>query len=562
LRLELLLRGIAADLHVGGYNGFVGEMLDPVSELSKFAPEVVVLVNTPFNVPEWPEMGSTRENVERLVDGACDALLGPCQLLHERTNCMIVVNNLHSPQTRPLGNLGAKMPGDPTNFVRRVNLALGDRAPGYVQVNDVAALVERKGLDAFFDSRFWFHAKQPVSFDCLCEYVANTAAIVGSLLGKTRKCAIVDLDNTLWGGIVGDDGVDGIEIGEGAPRGEAFKAFQLYLLSLRNRGIVLAVCSKNDMAIAKSAIESHPEMALSLEDFVAFKANWAPKSDNVKAIAKELNLGLDSFVFIDDNPAERDQVRQALPEVAVPELSDEPADYPRIIEAGRYFEIAALTAEDGERTESYQARHAAAEALESATDLSEYLTSLKMVAAIRPFEPVSMERITQLTNKTNQFNLTTRRVTLAEMESIANDPAYLTRSVRLRDRFGDHGLISVLFARVEKQTMTIDAWLMSCRVLKRGVEEAQFNELVREAWRRNVKQIIGIYVPTDRNRLVRDHYESLGFELMGPGSASGETRWRLDVSKARALENQIEVEVDVDVDVEPRIASKTSTAGP
>lgn len=541
LRVALLARGFLPELFVGGYGQYVHEMLDAGGPLDAFEPQVVVVMNTPFNIGRWPELGAAQEEASALAEDACKELLEPCRVLHERLGCEIVVNTVHALADRGVGNLGARLPGDPLNFVRRVNLLLGDTAPSFVHLNDVAALAERHGTARWIDLRYWYQAKQPLAFDVVAEYARNTAAIVGAIFGRRRKVAILDLDNTLWGGVIGDDGLEGIQLGEGSPAGEAFKAFQVYLRSLKDIGILLAVCSKNETHIAEEAFEHHPEMVLRREDFVAFKANWDPKSDNIRAISNELDLGLDSFVFIDDNPAEREQVRQVLPHVAVPDIGEEPADFAQIIAARRYFEPASVTAEDRHRTSQYQARRSAAASLEGASDLSTYLRSLDMKAVIRPFEPVSMERITQLTNKTNQFNLTTHRVTRPEMERVAGDAACVTRTLRLRDKFGDHGLVSVFWARVDGDRLLVENWLMSCRVLKRGAEHALFNEVLREARKRGLKTIVGEYRPTDRNALVEQLYPELGFSDPSR-EEDGSVRWTLDIGSAKPLEIHIEVE--------------------
>jgi len=533
LRLALLCRGVEAEIHVGGYGQFLRDLTDAGSAVAAFGPRVVVVVNTPFNVAAWPDLHASLEEAGELAERACEDLLGPARAFHERTGAEVVLNTLHTIPSTSVGHLGAKLPGDRLNFVRRVNLLLGDRAPPYVHLHDVAALAESRGLDAWFDERYWFHAKQPLAFGAAPEYVRSTAALVGALLGRTRKCVVVDLDNTLWGGVVGDDGVAHLVLGEGSAEGEAFKAFQTYLRRLKSRGTVLAVASKNDDATAREAFEQHPEMVLTLDDFVAFEANWGPKSDSLRKIAPDLDLGLDAFVFVDDNPAERALVRQELPEVAVPEVGQDPVGFPAAVDAGRYFEVSSLTAEDRKRTETYRSRRAASDAFESATDMESYLRSLEMVGAIAPFDPVSLPRITQLTNKTNQFNLTTRRVTLSEMQSFAASPDWVTRSLRLRDRFGDHGLVSVFFAERRGAQLVIEGWLMSCRVLKRGAEYALFEDVLAEARAAEVDEVIGVYEPTERNGM------DLGFQEQDSGA--GHTLWRLRVEGARAPEHFIRV---------------------
>jgi FkbH-like protein len=507
-----------------------------------FRPQVTVVLTASPHVPGFPALTASRDEVERAVDEVCDALIAPCVAFHERTGAAMVVNNFHPLHGRPAGNFGARLPGDPTQFIRRLNLALSDRAPRSVHIHDVASLAERRGLDAWFDERYWYLAKQPMSFTWAADYCRSLASLVGALLGRTRKCLVLDLDNTLWGGVIGDDGVAGIAIGEGSAVGEAFKAFQQYVLALKQRGVLLAVCSKNDDRIARSAFTDHPEMVLRLDDFVAFKATWRPKSEQLRAIAAEVNLPLDAFVFLDDNPAERAEVARALPEVAVLDLPDDPGGFLRALDAAGLFEVATLTTEDVQRTATYQVRRQSIAAATGTTDVSAYLASLDMIAEVRPFEPLAFERITQLVNKTNQFNLTTPRVVLSEILGLASDPAALTRTVRLRDRFGDHGLISVLYGHVQADRLTIDAWLMSCRVLGRGVERLLLNDVVAAARARGIQEIVGCYRATDRNGLVKGHYAGLGFtrdpdrEATGPAGAEW---WRLAVAGAAPLETFI-----------------------
>jgi FkbH-like protein len=538
LRTALFSVGLRPTFHVTPFNQFVPTLLDPGRSLVSFEAQVTIIVNTVHHIPQWPAPGDSLEQVTAAVDDACRFFLDPCATFHERTGSEIILCNFHPLPGRAAGNLGAKSRSDRTNFIRRLNVVLGDRSPRYVHLADVASLAERHGLERWFDSRYWFLAKQPVSFECVPDYCRNLAGIVGAIFGRSKKCLVVDLDNTLWGGVIGDDGLAGIQIGEGNAAGEAFKAFQLFIRELKERGVLLAVCSKNDERIAQSAFTDHPEMVLGLGDFVAFKANWLPKSQNIQAIAAELDLPLDALVFVDDNPAERDEVACALPDVAVPDLPGDAADFPRTIDAGRYFESVSLTREDLDRTVAYQSRRAARAQLAEAPDIRGYLASLEMKASIRPFEKVSFERITQLTNKTNQFNLTTRRLRHAEIEHMASDNRWLTRSVRLKDRWGDQGLISVLFGPVDHLELTLEGWLMSCRVLNRGVEQFVFNHLIAAARERGICEIVGYYKPTDRNGIVKDHYRNLGFTLMS--EIDGVARWRLMVAEALPLETFVE----------------------
>jgi FkbH-like protein len=439
-----------------------------------------------------------------------------------------VLHSFAPPATRVQGNAAARLPGDPINFVRRLNVLLGDLAPPSVQLLDVAGLVEEHGMTRWFDPRYWYLAKQPIAFAALPAYVRSLAGLARARHGRSRKCVVVDLDNTLWGGVVADDGVAGIELGEGSPTGEAFRAFQRYLRELKRRGVLLAVCSKNDEDVARLPFERHPDMLLRTDDFVAFKANWAAKSQNLAAIADELGLPTDSLVFVDDNPAERDEVRRAGLGVWVVELSDDPSQFPALIERDRLFDASVLSAEDLDRTEAYRGRARAEHRRSSATDLNAFLRSLEMHARVEPIAPESAARVEQLLNKTNQFNLTGRRVTAAEIERVMKAPGWLARTLRVWDRFADHGLISVVYGEVLGTVLEIENWVTSCRVLDRGCEALLLSELLRDARERGVKTIRGTYRPTERNARVRELFPSLGFEPID--DTGGVTRWSLPVA--------------------------------
>ena len=382
---------------------------------------------------------------------------------------------------------------------------------------DSEFLSARRGTLESSDARGWFESKQPYAPDMQMDVARECAHLIFALHSVPKKVAVLDLDNTLWGGVIGDDGLAGIEIGDTSPRGESFKAFQQYLLSLTRRGILLAVCSKNDYDKAVEPFEKHPEMMLRMKDLVCFKANWQPKPENIRQIAAELNLGLDSLVFIDDNPAEIEIVRQFAPEVSSVLLSEDPSEFAGILQDTRYFEPRNLTSEDVARAGQYKQEAQRQELRASVTDMHAYLESLGMQAAIREFRDVDVPRVSQLINKSNQFNLTSRRRTEQQVRDILADPACFGFTARLADRFGDHGLISVVIGRVTGDEAEVDTWLMSCRVLQRQVEEEVLNELVRLARLRGCSRIRGVYLPSVKNGMVRDHYPALGF-ARSPGS--------------------------------------------
>jgi FkbH-like protein len=346
-------------------------------------------------------------------------------------------------------------------------------------------------------------------------HVAREAGrVVSGMRRAPKKVLVLDLDNTLWGGVIGDDGIDGIELGDTSPTGEAFKAFQAYVKSLKERGVLLAVASKNDPDKAREAVEQHPEMVLRMDDFVSFKASWDPKSDSLRDMAFSLGLGLDSFVFVDDNPAEIEIVRQFAPEVTTILLGDDPASYVAQLADCRLFEPTTVTSDDARRTDQY-AHERSREALRaSTTDMDAYLLSLEMEGTIAPFDPADLPRIAQLVNKSNQFNLTTRRRTESELRAIAESNDHAAFSFRLRDRFSDHGLIAVVIGTVAGGKMNIDTWLMSCRVLKRQVEEETMNAIVVIAAARRAGVVPGEYLPTKKNAMVRDLLPRMGFSLV------------------------------------------------
>jgi FkbH-like protein len=472
-----------------------------------------------------------------MLDAQMDHLRAVWNGLQSSVGCQIIQNNFELPALRVLGHLDSTAHGGAVHFVNQLNLRLAAEARQNPRllVHDIATLAATMGLDRWYAADRWFSYKIATTPEATITLAHSLAALVGATLGRTRKCLVLDLDNTLWGGVIGDDGVDHIVLGQETARGEAYIAFQQYCRRLRERGILLAVCSKNDDAIARTGF-GHGDSVLALSDFAAFRANWEPKSDNIKSIAEELNIGLDSLVFVDDNPAERALVAAQLPSVAVPDVGTEVADFPRIIDGGRYFEIVSLSAEDLRRTELYAANAQRATQAGAFANYGEYLDSLEMSAEIERFSPANLDRITQLTNKTNQFNLTTRRYTQAEIERIANDPAYIGLSGRLVDTFGDNGLVSVVIARVDGASVEIDLWLMSCRVLKRGMEEAMLDALVDCARDTLAGRLVGKYLPTPKNGMVKDHYPRLGFDAEHVGD-DGSGQWSLDLTKPYAARN-------------------------
>ena len=500
-----------AKLFLGDYDNYTPEVLEEDSPLYAFAPEVVLLIPSFQRCRYQGRLSDPVDAQREQTNQHAAQLLDLCRVLHERSRAEVLLVNYPLPAYFDPGPHRGRTLGSDWTFRKQVNLELGLRAPSYVHICDLEFLSARRGTLASTDERGWFESKQPCSPDLLMDLAREAAHVIAGLRQGPKKVAVLDLDNTLWGGVIGDDGLEGIVIGDTSPRAEAFKAFQQYLKTLPERGVLLAVCSKNDEDKALEPFEKHPEMVLRRSDFVSFKANWRPKSDNIREMARELNLGLDSFVFIDDNPAEIEIVRQFAPEVTGILLGSDPSLYAREVADARLFEPRAITAEDAERASLYQ-QEVQRQALESNfTDMDSYLESLGMKCSIAEFRPVDVPRIAQLVGRSNQFNLTTRRRTEAEVQQVMNDPACCAYTLRLQDRFGDYGLIAVVIGRVEAEVFHVDTWLMSCRVLKRQVEEETVNEMVRLAKLRGCSRIHGVYLPTKKNGMVRDLYPRMGF---------------------------------------------------
>jgi FkbH-like protein len=507
------VENLPVELWKGDYDNYIAEIMDEGSALYSFAPEVVFLLPSEHRCTYTGKWTDERELQEAEVKRIVDELLALVRKVNKKTRAEIIMANFMPPARHDPGTYRTRTLGSDWNFRKRVNMELGLNAPSCLRICDLEYLAYRIGGLASRDERGWFESKQPCSPALMVEAAREVTHLIGSLKRATKKVLVLDLDNTLWGGVIGDDGLEGIELGDTSPRGEAFKAFQKYIASLKERGVLLAVCSKNDYAKAIEPFEKHPEMALCLEDIVSFKANWESKADNIRLMAAELNLGLDSFAFVDDNPAEIEIVRQFAPEVTTILLGPDPAGYVTQLQDCRLFEPRSITVEDAERTNQYRSDVQRKKLQASVTDMDSYLESLAMEAVISEFTAVDVPRLSQLINKSNQFNLITRRRSEAEVIAVMNDPEHVAYSMRLKDRFGDHGLISVVIGKKCGETMHIDTWLMSCRVLKRQVEEEILNELARLARARGCTRLEGIYLPTAKNEMVRDFYSRMGFSL-------------------------------------------------
>ncbi len=524
--------GLAIECIVADYGQTTQEALDPGSRINMAKPDAVLLAIDHRGLPFRFMPGDTAAECADVA--AAQAQLGAIRTgIRSHTDAVCIVQTLAAPPETMFGSFDRLVAGTARRTIEQLNLAICASMDGSEDLLlDIGALAETVGLGTWHSPSQWNLAKLPCDAACLPLYAEHTTRLIASMLGRSRKCLVLDLDNTVWGGVIGDDGLEGIKLAQGDATGEAHLAVQTLALALRQRGIVLAVSSKNTDEVARSPFRAHPDMLLKEAHIAVFQANWNDKATNIKAIAEELSLGLEAMVFLDDNPAERDLVRRLLPNVAVPELPDDPAWYARTLAAAGYFEATGFSDEDRGRAGMYQSSARRVALREQAGDLDAYLASLDMEIVFAPFDRTGRVRISQLINKSNQFNLTTRRYREADLAAVEADPGLFTLQVRLLDSFGDNGMISVVICRPgDEASWVIDTWLMSCRVLGRKVEQMVLREVLRQACERGVRSLVGIYRPTEKNGLVRDHYQKLGF-TPAPGHSDGSTWWTLPTSTA------------------------------
>ena len=523
--------GVALEVIQPSYDQVAQEALTPNSKVNGAKPDAVLFALDYRALPLKLSLADA-ETSAATVQG----VIGYLQLLRNgikaNSNAVCIFQTFAPPAETLFGSLDRAVPGTLRSLVDNINRELIDYVRGSGDtLLDVAGLAETVGLADWHNIQLWNMAKFSFSDELIPLYADHVARTVAAIRGKSRKVLILDLDNTVWGGVIGDDGLEGIKVAQGDATGEAHLAVQRLALDLRQRGIVLAVSSKNTDEVARAPFEQHPEMLLKLDHIAVFQANWNDKATNIQAIAEELSLGLDALVFLDDNPVERGLVRKLLPQVAVPELSEEAAYYARTLTAGGYFEAVAFAAEDLKRAGFYQDNAKRANLQKHVGGVDAYLASLDMTITFQPFDATGRARIVQLINKSNQYNLTTRRYTDPEVTAAENDAEVFTLQVRLADIFGDNGMISVVICRPgEDGVWDIDTWLMSCRVLGRKVEQMVLGEILEHARAASVHKLTGTYRPTDRNKLVIDHYANLGFTKVGE-EESGLTRWELFVKE-------------------------------
>jgi FkbH-like protein len=522
LRVAGLRRALDVTIYEADFGQYWQELTDPQAALHAFEPNTVLFALDAHHLAAGVHAGLSAAEVDAALAEVLDRIRD-CWRRAAQFGGQVIHQTPLPLHPSLLGNNEMRLPGSKAGFIARINAAL--RPMAAEEGVDLVALddrVMRDGLAAWHDVGLWHRAKQEISPAAAPLYGDLVARVFAAKQGRSAKCLVLDLDNTLWGGVIGDDGLDGIVLGQGSALGEAFSAFQDYARELSRRGVILAVCSKNDEANALEPFEKHPEMVLKRGDIASFVANWSDKAANIRAIAAELNIGLDSLVFVDDNPFERSLVRQELPMVAVPEVGDDPTDFPAILADAGYFEALTVTDEDRERSGQYQGNRLREALRSSTTDLPSYLRSLEMRLVWRRFDRIGLARTVQLINKTNQFNLTTRRYTEADVQAVMDDARAFGLQLRLLDRFGDNGIIAIIIGKMmNRDDLLIDTWLMSCRVLGRQVEPTTLNLIAAQAKRLGASRLVGDYLPTKKNGMVKDHYARLGFQVIETATDGG-----------------------------------------
>ena len=531
IRVGALRRGIWATLYKSEYGQYIQALRDPNSGLRAWKPTAILLALDSRHLFGAFKVNEPSAEVDARMDQVMAMLVQSWRIARSEFRCQVLQQTAVPVFPTLFGNNEHRLAGAPANLVvqfnQRLRFLADEEGVTVLAVDDRVAI---DGIAGWYDPVLWHRAKQEIHLAAAPVYGDLVGRLLAAQQGRSFKCLVLDLDNTLWGGVIGDDGIDGIVLGQGSALGEAFVGFQHYVRDLSARGVILAVCSKNDEANALEPFEKHFEMVLKRSDIACFSASWQDKATAIRQIAKQLNIGLDSLVFADDNPSEREMVRRELPMVAVPELPQDPALYASIIAQAGYFEALHLTAEDSVRTQQYQENVLRATFKDTATDMPSYLNSLNMKMYWSRFRTIDKQRIVQLINKTNQFNVTTRRYSDEEVAAVIETPLVLSLQIRLVDQFGDNGIVALIIGRVlaVRTEMEIDTWLMSCRVLGRQVERATLNVLVAEATRQRVRRLIGRYRPSAKNGMVKNLFSQLGFTQV-VAETDGDLLWELNL---------------------------------
>ncbi|MBR1474444.1 MAG: HAD family hydrolase [Muribaculaceae bacterium] len=528
--------GFAIDLYEADYNQVERQFVDPDSELRHSDPHYIIIFQATHQLAA-EHAAMPHDQRATLAQQRLNFIEG---IVNDPAwkGCRIMCLNYPEIDDTVYGNYANQVPQSLLWQTRLLNVGLMQLAQRYdnLTIVDVAAVQSQMGRNQMFAPSVYVSTEMVLSIDALPAVAYRIAQAIAAQRGTFNKCLILDLDNTLWGGVIGDDGLEGIQLGHGLGIGRAFTELQQWAKKLQQRGVILCVVSKNDEQVAKEPFVHHPDMVLRLDDIAVFVANWETKVDNIRAVQQVLNIGFDAMVFLDDNPFERAMVREHILGITVPELPDDPADYLEYLYGLNLFETASASEVDSKRTRQYQQEAQRVELKRTFANEQEFLASLGMVAKVEPFTPFSIPRVAQLTQRSNQFNLRTVRYSEDDVRQLASDPEVIDMALSLSDRFGDHGLIAVVVMRpLDNESLMVDTWLMSCRVLKRGMERFTLNQMVEAARARGYRRIVGEYVPTVKNGMVARHYPELGFRPI----AGEPARWSLDLDEYQQLETTI-----------------------
>lgn len=537
LEIFLLHQGIRPEFYESEYGQYFQDAMFGNEKLDAFGPDIIFVHTSNRNVAVYPKPGDGKEETEALLEAQYRHFETVWDKLEDTYHCPVIQNNFEYPYYRLMGNQDGADASGRTRFLTRLNERFYQYAETHENfyIHDINYISAAYGLDRWSDPFYWHMYKYCLCMQAIPEFAYNLCCIIKAVFGKNKKALVLDLDNTLWGGIVGDDGAENLEIGQETSMGQVFAEFQSYIKAQKDIGVMLNVNSKNEEENALAGL-NHPSGILRPEDFIILKANWEPKSKNMEDIATELNILPDSLVFVDDNPAEREIVRMQIPGAAVPEIGT-PEQYIHVLDRSGFFEVTRLSEDDRKRSDMYQANRMREKQQAGFADYGEYLKSLEMKGIIRSFEPMYMARIAQLTNKSNQFNLTTRRYTQSEIEGIASDRDYITLYGKLEDKFGDNGVVSVVIGHKKEETLHIDLWIMSCRVLKRDMEYAMMDRLAEECKKAGIRRIIGYYYPTAKNKMVENFYALQGFAKTQEDE-NGNTVWLYEIPEMYERKNR------------------------
>ncbi|MCD4832079.1 MAG: HAD-IIIC family phosphatase [Anaerohalosphaeraceae bacterium] len=538
IKTHLLAEGWVVESYESEYDLYKIEVLDASSGLYAFQPEVVLFATGTVNIEEFPLAGSTAGQVTAMAETLVEQFRDLWEIVKEKTGATIIQHNFEYPVEQLLSRLEFKYSWSHSKYVETLNNILWQMDSREMYLLDIFGSSVRCGLTRWLDSRWWYFGKFGINPELSWEYGRMFAGLHCAIAGKSKKCLVVDLDNTLWGGIVGDDGIEGIQIGNISATGEAYSGFCRYIKELRKRGIILAVCSKNDSEQAKEVFLKHSEMPLKLDDFACFCCNWQSKSENIASIAEHLNIGMDSLVFVDDNPVECAEVSRTLPEVAVIEMDGDPAYFIEKLEKLHLFNQLEITREDLGRTDSYLQRGKVESLRKSALNLEGFLESLCMAGRVDVATENDLPRICQMFNKTNQFNLTGRKYDTSNLSEYILNTSKFCLCSKLCDKFADYGLVSAITGEISEDILRIDNWIMSCRVFSRTFEQFIFNHLVNYASEMNCSTICGEFIRTVRNNYVADLFKKLGFRMIDSNDSE---RWYLAVESFESLKTYVKV---------------------